>query len=48
MRRGAAEIENLRNRIAAIAGICAEYEMGNFSDPGRAIDRVRDYLGRRE
>ena len=33
--------------IERLHSICREYEAGGFGDPGRAIDAVRDVLGRR-
>ncbi len=33
--------------IDRLNAICQEYETGGFNDPGRAIDAVRDALGRR-
>lgn len=35
-------------QIAALNAICAMYEDGGYGDPGRAIDAVRDVLGRRD
>lgn len=44
----AVEIELLRAKVAAVDLVCAEHEGEGFCDPGRAMDAVRDALGRRK
>lgn len=37
----------LQAQLAAAHAACKAYEDGGYADPGRAIDAVRDALGRR-